>query len=137
MFTLSPIRLRLGIGLIISIVLDTIAQLIWKEAARQFPSVVDINIVVQAILQQPLFIALGLIFLLQLVVWLKVLEHADLSFAQPITALSYVSVCGLSMPFFGESISVRKLIGIGFILLGIWFISRGPATTVTRVEITS
>ena len=90
--------------------------------------------VVQTGLHQPLFIVLGLIFVLQLLVWLKVLEHADLSFAQPITALSYVAVCGLSVLWFGENLDARRLIGIALVLLGIWFVSRGSALTISSAE---
>ena len=122
-------RSRLTVGLTISIVLDTAAQLVWKEAALRLPPLAHSAEVVQAVMHQPLFLALGLIFLLQLLVWLKVLEHADLSFAQPITALSYVTVCGLSVLWFGETLDLRRLAGVALVLLGIWFVSRGPALT--------
>jgi drug/metabolite transporter (DMT)-like permease len=120
-------RTRLAVGLGITIALDTVAQLVWKAAALQLPAVTGTEAAVRAVLQQPLFLALAALFLLQLWVWLKVLEHADLSFAQPVTALSYVTVCGLSMVWFGETLDIRKLAGIGLVLLGVWFVSRGPA----------
>lgn len=118
---------RLAIGLGTTIVLDTVAQLVWKAAAVRLPSLASGSNMFQAVLQQPLFIILGLLFLLQLLVWLKVLEHADLSFAQPITAVSYVAVCGLSVLWFGETLDTRKLAGITLVLVGVWFVSRGPA----------
>jgi len=127
-------RSRLAIGLTITIVLDTAAQLVWKAAALRLPPLAAPADVAQAVLHQPLFIVLGLIFLLQLLVWLKVLEHADLSFAQPITALSYVTVCGFSVLWFGETLDARKLVGIALLLLGIWFVSRGPARTPDDTE---
>ena len=61
--------------------------------------------------------------------WLKVLELADLSFAQPITALSYVSVCILSTLYLGESIGALKVLGISFVLAGAWFICRTDHAT--------
>lgn len=120
-------RARLAAGLGVTIVLDTVAQWVWKAAALRLPVVASTSDAVQAVFHQPLFFWLGLIFLLQLWVWLKVLAHADLSFAQPITALSYVTVCGLSVGWFGETLDLRKLAGIGLVLLGVWFVSRGPA----------
>lgn len=120
-------RARLAAGLGITIVLDTVAQLVWKAAALRLPAMTGTADAIQAVWQQPLFLALAIIFLLQLWVWLKVLEHADLSFAQPITALSYVTVCGLSVVWFAETLDIRKLAGIGLVLLGVWFVSRGPA----------
>ena len=127
-------RARLAAGLGFTVVLDTVAQLVWKAAALRLPVVGDTADAIQAVLHQPLFMVLGLIFLLQLWIWLKVLEHADLSFAQPITALSYVTVCGLSVVWFGETLDIRKLAGIGLVLLGVWFVSRGPARHTAGAE---
>lgn len=130
-------RARLAAGLGVTIVLDTVAQLVWKAAALRLPAVTGAADTVHAVLHQPLFLVLGLIFLLQLWIWLKVLEHADLSFAQPITALSYVAVCGLSIPWFGETLDSRKLTGICLVLLGVWFVSRGPARNATAIKAAS
>ena len=58
-------RSRLTVGLTISIVLDTAAQLVWKEAALRLPPLAHSAEVVQAVMHQPLFLALGLIFLLR------------------------------------------------------------------------
>lgn len=127
-------RSRLAAGLGITIVLDTVAQLVWKAAAQRLPAVASTEDAVRAVLQQPLFLALAILFVLQLWVWLKVLEHADLSFAQPVTALSYVTVCGLSVVWFGETLDIRKLAGIGLVLLGVWFVSRGPARNADATE---
>ncbi len=125
---------RLALGLGISIVLDTVAQLVWKAAALRLPPLTSGADMLQAVSRQPLFIVLGLLFLLQLLVWLKVLEHADLSFAQPITALSYVAVCGLSVLWFQETLDARKLAGIALVLAGVWFISRGPALNAAEMK---
>ncbi len=125
-------RTRLAAGLGISILLDTVAQMIWKAAAVRLPPFTNSADTLQAVVHQPLFLVLGGLFLLQLWVWLKVLEHADLSYAQPITALSYVTVCGLSVWWFGETLDLRKLAGILLVLLGVWFVSRGPALEPAR-----
>lgn len=125
-------RTRLAAGLGISIALDTVAQLVWKAAAVRLPPFTDRVDMLQAVVHQPLFLVLGGLFLLQLWVWLKVLEHADLSYAQPITALSYVTVCGLSVWWLGETLDLRKLAGIVLVLLGVWFVSRGPALEPAR-----
>lgn len=76
-------------------------------------------------LHQPWFIVLAAIFLLQLFNWMKVLEHADLSFAQPITSLSYVTVCVLSAILFGEHIGAVKIAGVLCVLAGVWLVSQG------------
>ena len=60
----------------------------------------------------------------QLVNWLRVLEASDLSYSQPITSLSFVSVFALSAIFLGESVDAPKVLGIALVFAGVWFISR-------------
>src|SRR6266403_1711547 len=60
----------------------------------------------------------------QLVNWLRVLESSDLSYSQPITALSLILVLVLSALYLGESVDALKVLGIGFVFAGVWFISR-------------
>ncbi|CAN5837096.1 hypothetical protein BH11PSE8_BH11PSE8_14310 [soil metagenome] len=114
-------------GLALAIVLDTAVQLFWKFAVAGLPETATPAAAVMAVLRQPWFLLVAGLFIAQLLNWLKVLERADLSFAQPITSLSYVSVCLLSAWFFGECISVAKIAGVGCILAGVWLISRGEA----------
>lgn len=121
--------LRLMIGLSAAIALDTAVQLVWKTAAARIPAAFAPAATVEAVLHAPIFIGVAVLILGQLVNWLKVLEIADLSFAQPITALSYVSVCVLSSLYFGESLDRVQVIGIVLILVGVWFISRTHPTS--------
>ena len=92
--------------------LDTVVQLLWKLAATGL---------------DPIIIALVVIFFIaQLFNWLRVLEISDLSYSQPITSLSYITVLGLSALWFGEHIDALKVAGIVLVLAGVWCISRGP-----------
>lgn len=92
--------------------LDTVVQLLWKLAATGL---------------DPIIIALVVIFFItQLFNWLRVLQMSDLSYSQPITALSYITVLGLSALWFGEHIDALKVAGIVLVLAGVWFISRDP-----------
>ena len=76
---------------------------------------------------EPLVIGLVVVlFVAQLTNWLRVLEISDLSYAQPITALSYISVLGFSVAWLGEQLDPLKIAGILLIMAGVWFISRGP-----------
>ncbi|HTM61471.1 MAG TPA: EamA family transporter [Burkholderiales bacterium] len=104
----AALAFRLGLA----IALDTIVQLLWKVAATEF---------------EPLVIGLVVVlFVVQLTNWLRVLELSDLSYAQPITALSYISVLGFSVAWLGEQLDPLKIAGIVLIMAGVWFISRGP-----------
>ena len=67
-----------------------------------------------------------MIFVAQLINWLRVLELSDLSYSQPITSLSYITVLGFSVIWLGEQLDPVKIAGILLILAGVWFISRGP-----------
>jgi len=112
------------LGLALAILLDTVIQLCWKSAVEYIPETLSVWSSLGHILSVPLFHVTLLLFLLQFVNWIVVLAHADLSYAQPITALSYVTVNIASMIFFHEQLSSLRVAGLALILLGVWFISR-------------
>ncbi len=87
-------------------------QLLWKVAATDFEPLVITLVVV--------------IFIAQLINWLRVLQVSDLSYSQPITSLSYITVLWFSVTWLGEQLDALKIAGILLILAGVWFISRGP-----------
>jgi drug/metabolite transporter (DMT)-like permease len=114
---------KLAAGLLFAIILDTALQLIWKTSVEELPDRVSLETLV-AIVTSPLFLGLCAIMLCRLANWLRVLGQADLSFAQPITSLSCVTVLLVSAFYFGESISVAQVAGVASILIGVWFISQ-------------
>ena len=77
-----------------------------------------------AIFREPLFIVVICIMSLQFFNWMAVLNQADLSFAQPFTALSYVSVGLISAIFLGETVDKLQVLGIACVIAGVCFISR-------------
>jgi drug/metabolite transporter (DMT)-like permease len=54
---------------------------------------------------------------------MAVLRKADLSYAQPITSLSLISVTAVSFSLFHERVSPQRIAGMLLILSGVWFIS--------------
>ncbi|MEP6932881.1 MAG: EamA family transporter [Nitrospirota bacterium] len=120
-------------GLALAIALDTVAQLCWKYAVGQASDTIGLWQSVIVTLGEPLFQVALLLFVLQFFNWMIVLAHADLSYAQPITALSYVTVSGASMALFHEHLPLLRLIGLAMILLGVWFISRTSHRTIGTV----
>ena len=56
--------------------------------------------------------------------WVAVLSKVDLSVAFPTGSMSYILVALLSVVFLGEHISAYRWLGIVFIIIGIWFVSR-------------
>ena len=122
--TRSRVPIRLVLGLTLAIVLDTAVHLLWKTAVAGVPPATSTRAVEAAVLQQPLFIVVGVLMIAQLVNWLKVLAAADLSFAKPITSLSYVTVSVGSVVLLGESIHPMQVVGILIVIAGVWLVCR-------------
>jgi len=119
----------LALALSITIALDTLTQLLWKHAVEGLPENASLQATLLAALSQPWFAVVIGLFLLQLWNWLEVLKHADLSFVQPITSISYLTVSGASWWVFDEAIGPIKTTGILLILAGVWLSSQGPRNT--------
>ena len=118
------------IGLAIAIALDTAAQLCWKGATLPATGSANNWQTLLITFRQPLFHVTALLFILMFFNWMIVLSNADLSYAQPITALSYVTVSVGAVVWFGEDISPQCMIGIMMILFGVGFISSTSHRTV-------
>jgi drug/metabolite transporter (DMT)-like permease len=116
--------IRLAVGLFIAILIDTVLQVVWKSAVVSLPSDGSHWLNVQAALHSPLFMFVILLLPCQFLNWLMVLGNADLSFAQPVTALGYVSVFCLSVFFLKEAPDLVQMAGILCVLAGVWFISQ-------------
>ena len=70
------------------------------------------------------WIWLGIISVLSgLFIWLIVLAQVDLSVAYPFDSLQYILVLPVSFLIFREHVDVRKLLGAGLIILGIWLVT--------------
>ncbi len=119
------VPLHICLGLTIAVILDTGVQIFWKMAVE-----VTDGAPLLATFMHPLFWLVVTLFLLQLANWLKVLEHADLSYSQPITSLSYISVGIFSAMYLHEEITILQVVGITLVLAGVWFISKTDHKTV-------
>lgn len=111
------------LGLLITIVTDTVVQMVWKSAVLAVPESAGFTETIRTLTIQPMFYLLLLLFGIQFICWILLLSRADLSYAQPITALSFVSVAFCSVIFFGEKVGLVRMAGIAMILAGVWFIS--------------
>ncbi len=124
-----PPRLVLGLGLAIG--LDTAVQTIWKRAAQSLPVTAPVDPLgaMIAAAHQPLFIAVGVMIAAQMANWLKVLDDADVSYALPITALSYLSVAAVSALWLHEALTPGRLAGMALILIGVVLVARTEHNT--------
>lgn len=117
------------LGLGVAVALDTVMPLVWKAAVMRLPAGGGLGRMLPAVLHEPLFALVLVIFLTQFFNWMTVLSKSDVSYAQPITALSYVSVTALSALLFGEHISLLRGLGVGLILAGVCLVSTTPHKT--------
>jgi drug/metabolite transporter (DMT)-like permease len=120
----STLPLGLVFRLALAVILDTAVHIVWKLAVLQLPDPASLSTALEAASREPLFLLVAALFVWQLINWLRVLEGCDLSYSQPITALSLILVLILSALYLGESVDALKLLGIGFVFAGVWFISR-------------
>lgn len=121
---MKPDTIKLVVGLILAIALDTAAQLFWKMAASRMPDTISSWASIEVILREPLFLLVAVLLVAQFINWLTVLNQADLSYSQPITSLSYVSVCILSALYLNETVELLQIAGIALVFVGVWFIAR-------------
>lgn len=111
------------VGLAATVLMDSAAQVIWKLAALALPDSDNPWVLARVAVTLPATWILAALMLLQLAVWLTVLKRAELSFAQPLTSLSYVGVALLSWLWLGEPWHPRTLLSISLILAGVWLVS--------------
>src|SRR5205809_4700484 len=109
--------------LALAVILDTAVHIVWKLAVLQLPDPDSLPAALEAASREPLFLLVAALFVWQLVNWLQVLEGCDLSFSQPITALSLILVLVLSALYLGESVDTLNVLGFGFVFGGVWFFS--------------
>jgi multidrug transporter EmrE-like cation transporter len=126
-----PTPWRLWLGLFAAVALDAPVQLIWKALMIKYgdparaPHQLFTHDLAGAWHQARWFLrevrtyVLFVLFGCQFLDWLYVLGNADLSFAQPFTALSYVAVSGCAVAYFHEHLTPLRVVGIALILAGV------------------
>jgi drug/metabolite transporter (DMT)-like permease len=130
---LTKIPRAVFVGIVLAIVLDTVVQILWKQAVSSgIPENASLIATALAALSNQYFYLAMLFFVLQFINWIKVLAHADLSFAQPFTALSYITVLAVSSYSLHEQVNLMRLLGVSLILVGVFFISRTSHNTTGR-----
>jgi drug/metabolite transporter (DMT)-like permease len=76
------------------------------------------------------WVILGILFLLAFFAsYSATLSWADLTYAAPATALSYVLIAILSRFFLHENVVLTRWIGILLVTLGVGVVARGPSLT--------
>ncbi len=63
-------------------------------------------------------------YAVSLVVWIMALSRVPVSIAYPMLSIGYLLNAVAAWAWFGEALGAQKLLGIGFIILGVWLIAR-------------
>ena len=63
-------------------------------------------------------------YVVSLVVWILALSRVPVSVAYPMLSIGYVVNAVAAWLLFGESLTAQKLVGIGFIVVGVWLVAR-------------
>jgi drug/metabolite transporter (DMT)-like permease len=71
------------------------------------------------------FIVAGLAcYGVSVVVWILGLSRVPVSVAYPMLSVGYIVNAGLAYLLFGESLPAQKIVGIGFIIVGVFLVAR-------------
>ena len=65
-----------------------------------------------------------LCYAFSLVAWVMALSRVPVSIAYPMLSIGYIVTAIAAYFLFGESLGVTRWLGIGFIVIGVWLISR-------------
>lgn len=113
--------------ILLSVFLGAIGQVLVKYGAQKtdliFTNGQIISTLVSMIKNAPLMSGI-IIYGISFLIWIKVLNKVELSFAYPMVSIGYVIVMLFSYFLFKENITPLRIAGVAFIIIGVIFISR-------------
>lgn len=112
-----PALLPAIVALLISIVFGVCGQLLLKHAAGL--PVQDLSALLSALCAGIAVYSLGVIS------WMVALRRISLTVAYPLTSLNYVGILLGAQYWFGEQLSVTRLIGVAMIFAGVMCVALG------------
>ena len=114
--------------LMAGVLLNAAAQLFLKagtnrigEFAFSFDNVMPIGM---KIASSPFILAGLSCYVVSVVVWILGLSRVPVSVAYPMLSVGYIVNAFAAYFLFGESVTAQKLIGIGFIMVGVFLVAR-------------
>ncbi|MBV2234606.1 MAG: EamA family transporter [Sterolibacterium sp.] len=73
---------------------------------------------------QPYIMSGVVCYVISLVVWIMALSRVPVSIAYPMLSIGYIINAFVAWQWFGEPLSAQKLLGIGFIAIGVYVVAR-------------
>jgi multidrug transporter EmrE-like cation transporter len=110
------------------VLLNAAAQLLLKagtnrigEFAFSLANVVPVGLKVAS---SPFVLGGLACYAVSVVVWIMALSRVPVSVAYPMLSIGYIVNAVAAWLLFGESLAAQKLVGIGFIVVGVWLVAR-------------
>lgn len=107
------------------ILMASVGELLLKWSLNSIEVTLDLSGILTMVFNPMVILSLTLI-ISGGVVWLITMSKYELSFIYPFLSLNYVLILLGSRLFLGETISTQRVVAIGLIILGLFFISRSP-----------
>lgn len=111
---------------LLSVLLGAIGQVILKIGADKLGELtLSLNTIYKDIIniiKVPQIILGVILFSISFLLWIKVLTKNELSYSYPLVSLNYVIIMIMSFFLFKEEFTLRKVIGTGLIVLGVWIV---------------
>ena len=98
-------------------------QLLFKAAALRYAAEAPLGERLLSLVQNVYFLAAIVLYVALTVLWVWILTFTPLSRAYPFVALAFAITPVLAGFVFGEAMTARLLIGIGFILCGLLLVA--------------
>lgn len=73
---------------------------------------------------QPFIVAGVGCYAISLIVWIMGLSRVPVSIAYPMLSIGYIISAVAAWYLFGESLTAQKMIGIGFIVIGVYLVAK-------------
>jgi len=117
------VTLGLVLWFALSVICDVAGQLCLKRGADGLPDVGGMAMV-RALLGSPWVVAGVLIYIVEMVVWLRILAEVPLSIAFPIASLNFLGVTLASAVFLKEPVGRTQWFGAVLITCGVIIVAR-------------
>ena len=110
------------------VLLNAVAQLLLKAGTNavghfEFTSE-NIVPVGMKLAFQPFIVGGVVCYVVSLVIWLMALSRVEVSMAYPMLSIGYVVNAVAAYYLFGESVTAVRLLGIGFIIVGVFLVAK-------------
>jgi multidrug transporter EmrE-like cation transporter len=119
-------RLSGWLGWALFISAQTGVQIAFKRGGASLVEDQGLAALALSAVSSPWVLAGGALYLVGFVMWISILQHAELGRAFPMTALTYLGTVGAGVVLFGEHVSLVQITAIGLILAGVGLLAAEP-----------